>query len=808
MTGAMNSLRHSCVAVLAFVAVPAIAAEPHAYRAGRIWPGNGPVIADGVLVVRDGKVVAVGRRADVTIPDDAVTHDLGDAVLIPGLVVAETTLAERGRDDLHTLTPEHRAIDGFDPYADFSTAISGGVTTVQLSPGGKRLLPGQGAVVKLFGEDGARRTLRDEESLRVVLGGAFKGAPRVYEPPVGAVSVDKPLEPTRPQLAESLAGAMAGLRATFEATRAANGAAPSDPFLRAVATYGTARRPVRVTAPTPADVRAALGLAIDFDLRLILTDVGNLSPFRDQLGEWKGKVSVVLNPGVRPGSVADAGALADGETKPMSPAEAARALRAAGLTVALKPVSDADLKDMLFLGGLFTSHNPPTDVLRMLTADAALVLGVQERVGSLAAGKDADFVVLNGDPFGLHTRVKSVYVEGKLAHEAKAATKAKVVRAGRVLTGTGEAIANGAVLVEGRTIRGIGRDVSSPADAEVKSFPRGVVVPGFLDLGTGLGLGGPAAAVPLGTKLSERLTAHDSAVIQARQGGVTTALLLPNSQQPAPVLAFKLADRPRPIADPVAIHFAVRGNLTSAGQQLRATLTAGKAYADGWVKYQSDLTEFEKKKAEFDAAKARAPASEEKKDDKKPEEPKAPEKPQTTEALEPYRALFAGRIPALVEAKREDAVRLAVTICRDEFKLRTVLIGADDAHRIADLLASKQVSVITGPELVRTVERTEVNLPLVLSVRGVPVAFQSQATTGARHLPLAVSYAVRHGLGADDALRSLTAGAAKIVGLESVGTLATGKDADLVVLSGPPFELSTRVLAVMIDGEWVYQSDE
>jgi imidazolonepropionase-like amidohydrolase len=802
----MNSLRLSTVVALTLFTAPTFAAEPHAYRAGRVWPGSGAVIVDGVLVVRDGKVVAVGHRADVTIPTDAVVHELGDAVLIPGLVIAETTLAEKGRDDLHTLTPQHRAIDGFDPFADYSSVLAGGVTTVQLSPGGKRLMPGQGAVVKLFGDDSARRTLRDEESLRLVLGGAFKGAPRIYEPPVGAVSVDKPLEPTRPQLAESLAGAVSGLRATFEAARAANGAAPADPFLRAVASYGSARRPVRVTAPTPADVRAAIGLATDFNLSLILTDVGNLGPFRDQLGEWKGKVSVVLNSGVRPGSTTDSPADADG--RPLSPAEAARALRAAGVTVALKPVADADLKDMLFLGGLFTSQNPGADVLRMLTADAAAVLGVTDRVGSLAAGKDADFVVLNGDPFGLHTRVKAVYVEGTLAHEAKAAAKAKVVRAGRVLTGAGETIANGAVLVEGRAVRGIGHDVSSPADAEVKTFPRGVIVPGFLDLGTGLGLGGPAAAVPLGTKLSDRLAAHDAAVVQARQGGVTTALLLPNAQQPAPVVAFKLSDRPRPIADPVAVHLAVRGNLTSAGQQLRGTLAAAKAYADGWAKYESDLKEYEKKKAEFDATRARTPASDEKKDEKKPEEPKAPEKPQTVEAMEPYRALFAGRIPALVEAKREDAIRLAVTICRDEFKLQTVLVGADDAHRVVDLLASKQVSVVTGPELIRTVERAEVNLPLALSVRGVPVAFQSQATSGARHLPLAVSYAVRHGLGAEDALAGLTARAAKLMGLENVGTLAVGKDADLVVLSGPPFELSTRVLAVMIDGEWVYQSDD
>lgn len=155
-------------------------AEPsHAYRAARLWPGDGPVIADAVLVVRDGKVVAAGKRSEVKLPANAVIHELGDGVIIPGLVVAETHLADRGRDDLLAMTPHYRAADGFDPYADYSTILSGGVTTVQLCPGGKRLLPGQGSVVKLFGDEPAKRTLREEESLRVVLGEAFKAPPRV-----------------------------------------------------------------------------------------------------------------------------------------------------------------------------------------------------------------------------------------------------------------------------------------------------------------------------------------------------------------------------------------------------------------------------------------------------------------------------------------------------------------------------------------------------------------------------------------------------------------------------------------------------
>src|SRR5262245_36157771 len=375
------------VLALLLFAAPSVAAEPHVYRAARLWPGDGPVIADAALVVRDGKIVAVGKRADVVVPAGAVVHELGDAVIIPGLIAAETTLADKGRDDLHTLTPHYRAIDGFDWYADYHAALSGGVTTVQIAPGAKRLLPGQGAVVKLFGDDVAKRTLLEVEGLRVVLGDASKNPPKIYEPPVGAVSVDKPLEATKPQLSGNLATVVAGLRAAFQAARAEPGS--SDPLLHALA----AKHPVRVTAPGAAEVTAALALAREFDLRLVLVEP---AVAKDKFSEWKKHVSgVVLNAGIRPGAIGDDSA--------RIPFEAARDLRAAGFRVALKAAADADLKEMLYLGGLFTSRMPPAEVLKMLTADAAALLGIADRVGTLTAGKDADFVVLSGDPFALHT---------------------------------------------------------------------------------------------------------------------------------------------------------------------------------------------------------------------------------------------------------------------------------------------------------------------------------------------------------------------------------------------------------------------
>ena len=154
--------------------------------------------------------------------------------------------------------------------------------------------------------------------------------------------------------------------------------------------------------------------------------------------------------------------------------------------------------------------------------------------------------------------------------------------------------------------------------------------------------------------------ADDPAVAVARQGGVTTVLLATTSPAASPVVAFKLGDRPRVVGEPVAIRFGVTGNLTTQAASLRVALQAGKAYADGWARYEVAQADYEKKKHEYEAAKPKPtkPADGAKPDEKKPDaapkkdEPKAPEppeKPRAVEALEPYRALFAGKIPALVE---------------------------------------------------------------------------------------------------------------------------------------------------------------
>jgi len=867
------------------------AAQVEAYTASRIWTGGDLIVSDGVLLVSDGKVIKVGRQAEIQIPENAIVHDLGDAVIIPGLVIAETGLATGSQDGNETIAPAQLAIDGFDFFADFNNLLAGGVTTVQISPGSRRLVPGQGAVVKLVGNSIDGRTLARAESLRVLLSSASRNPPTIYRPPVGAVSVDRPLDTTRPQLGRSLASAVSGLRAMF---RAAEQYVPgttedieADLLLGTIADYRENGGTIRITASQGAEVRAAVALAKEFGLKILLVDPVDLNSFGSRLASLSPMVrGVVLNATIRPGRIGSPPIPDEAQPTPPMPWENARRLIDAGMKVGLHAASDSDLNEILFLAGLFQQGGlSQQEVLRMLTQWPAELLGVDDRVGTLEKGKDADFVILSGQPFQTRTQVLATYVGGTRRFDRLTSEKITLVRAAAIYDGTGRVIAGGSVLVHGSIIRGVGSDVSVPLDAEVRSFPDGVIVPGFIDLHTGLGIGGPlSGTISLQTKLGEQLYSGDPAVAIARQGGVTTVLFGSTGSAPTPLVAFKLGETLRVLKDPAALRFTVAGNLTSTVPALKKTLAGAKTYVDSWTRYdeqfkvyQKQLKEYEaalvkynaaKKAADAKAAAAKAAkekadkekaekekaaasktgtktdatktasttsaAKDEKTEDKKtedkktedkktedkkatpaatalkaPTKPKEPTKPKSSTSLEPYRALFAGKIPAMVEANQANELREAIKLFRDEFKLRVIFTGAREAVRVVDLLAEKDVGFAVGPTMVNTVDRKLVNLPQVLSNRQIPFAFRSQATTGVKSLPLAVTYSVRKGLAASDALTGLSHGAAKLLSLENqLGSIVVGKDADLVVLSGPPFELSSRVLAVMIDGQWVYEKEQ
>ena len=162
-------------------------------------------------------------------------------------------------------------------------------------------------------------------------------------------------------------------------------------------------RTARITAPGAAEIRAALALAREFDLRPLLIDPAELRPFLDRLDAWTGdsRRRRARRP-VRPGQIADPPIPDPDDPEPRDPWEDAAALLDAGLSVAIAPGHRCRPRRPALPRRPVHRRRPlGREVLEMLTSAPAELLGVADRVGTLAPGKDADFAVLTGDPFDL-----------------------------------------------------------------------------------------------------------------------------------------------------------------------------------------------------------------------------------------------------------------------------------------------------------------------------------------------------------------------------------------------------------------------
>jgi type III secretion system FlhB-like substrate exporter len=192
---------------------------------------------------------------------------------------------------------------------------------------------------------------------------------------------------------------------------------------------------------------------------------------------------------------------------------------------------------------------------------------------------------------------------------------------------------------------------------------------------------------------------------------------------------------------------------------------------------------------------------------KAPDMPKEPQKPKVLTNLEPFRDLFAKKIVAMVEVKEDALFEVAVRIFKEEYGLALVIVGGEVASKMVDTAHKHSIPIVVGPSLTKTVRDETVNIPIELSLHSVPFLFQSSASSRAGGLSDAVSYSVYKGLGRQVALGGLTERPSQVFQLGSIGSLEVGKDADFVVLSGSPLDLASEVLAVVIDGQIVYEKD-
>lgn len=168
------------------------------------------------------------------------------------------------------------------------------------------------------------------------------------------------------------------------------------------------------------------------------------------------------------------------------------------------------------------------------------------------------------------------------------------------------------------------------------------------------------------------------------------------------------------------------------------------------------------------------------------------------------------KIPLKAHAHRADDILTSIRIAK-EFDLKLTIEHCTEGHLITDYVKKSGYDVIAGPSLSFNSKIEVKNKSFKTSVELIKAGVKTAIMTDhpvipIEQLPLAVAFAMREGLNFNEALRTVTIDAAEIVGIaDRVGSIEVGKDGDLVILSGSPFELSTKTLYTIINGEVVYK---
>jgi imidazolonepropionase-like amidohydrolase len=816
------------------------APAPLYVTAGAVHVGTGQVFRPGAVSIVDGKIAAVGKPDDVAVPPGARRIDGGPrSSVVPGLVAAQTEHLAKGDEDPNSVAPDVRAIDGYDFAAPETKLLSAGVTTVFLSPGSNRVVTGRGAVVKTAGASRETRTLRADAGLVAGIGESVAHPPPVIDPPVEPDATKAPLSPWRRQFPVTRAGALMLLRELFDAQKPADGT------------------PIRIAADSAGDIDAAIAFAQERQVPAVLVGCRDAGATASAIA--KSSFPVVLRWPMPSGRV-NAGWDADHEKSLLAARRNPAVLAAAtpGVTFALAASEESSLPDLLFVAASAAREGlAPSRAVAAITSDAAKILGVGDRVGSLEAGRDGDLVLLSGSPTDLATFALTTVVDGAVVWERKAAGRTVVVRAATVHLGDGRVLAPGEVAFENGKIVEVGPSVGVPPGARFIDVGRGSVAPGFIDAYSHAGLAGeggrPAGDLSTAVTTAKALSANDESFAMLASQGVTTALVAPGDggrvAGRASIVKTSGADMAkRLVDDDAALVVRLRGDrdVAAASKELDDLLKKAKEYKESWEKYEKDKKEYDawkKAKDEEDAKKKAAEAAkakeepkkdEPKKDDAKKDEPKAsdappdkpaekppekpaekkdekpadekeePKKPKTDEALAGWLPALEKKVPVFVQARSVEEIRAAIALIVDQWKLRLVLVGADDARHVAAAIEKAKAGVIASPVAMTEEKGRPVNLLRELSMTGLPEAIGSDSWLGGAELRDVLAYAVARGLSPTNAVRLVTGDAAKLLGVESrVGAIAVGKDADLVLFTGEPFGEGSSIRAVFVGGEEV-----
>ena len=847
-------------AFLAVLAVPASAQwkmqiEPGAVDVPRadlfiqnidtIWTATGKILENVSILIRDGVIRAIGT--DLSAPNGVQIIDGRGMTAIPGLVDEHSHTAMRSTNEGSApIVPEVKVIDAMSPE-DFNIyrALSGGVTTARILHGSSNPIGGQSAVIKM------RWGMEDSKQLML------QGAPQSVKFALGEnVTRKNSSGGGTPRFPASRAGVETIYVEAFKAAQA---------YRKEWQEYRDNPRDFRV--PPRRDLRLeALVEIMEGRIRVVAhsyrsDEIVMLMRVAEQFGFKIDVFTHVLEGYKVADEMAEHGAAGGTfsdwwqyklEAYDAIPYNAAIMEEHGVLTSInsdipwLQSFMVYEFNKVVKYGGVSKEN-----ALRMLTINPARQMMIDDKVGTLEVGKHADIVLLSGDPFNSYTRVEKTIVDGIVYYDLQREEETRLEafkklpqirlvpdvspadqtasglvwwdglaggsgggllqQAVTALTGatvhtvSGGEITNGTVIIADGRISAVGptQQVSIPAGADVVDLSGKHLYPGMIDPLTQLGMNeiGSVASAQDNREVGRynpqiralaSVHPHSETIPVARANGITAALVSMSGSSVIPNVGS-------------VIHLSgdtqERMNVADrAALMVNFPAPSGRA----WDEPELKGDRLEQLMVLFDRSieYAQSPTSY--------RDPTAPFEANVTDQdellLQAMVPAVTGEMPVFFAARRQRDIETLFLFLDKYPDVKAVVVGGDQAFRVAEELAARHIPVIVGSALTPTMDRDD---PVsagwrnagILHAAGVKVSFGTNDVANVRNLPYHAAKSVAFGLPQEEALRAVTLNTAEILGLgDQMGSIEAGKRADLIVTDGDPLQILTQVERVFIDG--------
>lgn len=393
------------VVCLAFVVTTSAQQQPVAFTNAQIIPVVGQPIENGTVVIHNGKITAVGATASITVPANAKRIDMAGKTLMPGLIDTHSHIGGgSGGDGSGPMHPDARLLDSLNVRSSgLQRAQAGGITTVNVMPGSGHLNSGQTLYLKLRDD-----AVKVDDLLIFDKNGVYMGGIKFANGTNPMRQGGGTFPGTRAKSAQIVRDQFIKAQEYRDKVKKAGNdkskLPPRDLGMEALVEALDGKRTVHFHTHRHDDILTAIRLQKEFGFKIVLQHVSEAWRVADEIAAAKAPASIIFidSPG---------GKLETADIK----FENGAALEKAGALVGFH-TDDLITDSRFFLrsaGLAIRSGMSREKALYALTMANAKMLDLDHRIGSIEVGKDADLIVLSGDPVSVYTNVLETWVEGK-----------------------------------------------------------------------------------------------------------------------------------------------------------------------------------------------------------------------------------------------------------------------------------------------------------------------------------------------------------------------------------------------------------